>query len=395
MRLDSPETLLNSIREPAAILDSEGRVHAVNTPWAQVSADLALAGDRFGKGCDYLTQCLELRTDKPVEAIVRGLRDVLEGKSEAFEMAYACDRAPPPCHFEIVASALPTPEGRGALVMHHDITERKRLEVESRLTEDRLRYVLEMLPEGFWDWNLVTDDVYYSDRWVESLGYAVGELEPHVNAWVKLLHPADLDRVMDATYGYIEGRYPVYRCETRLKRKDGSYRWNIDRARIVARDEAGKALRMIGMEIDISDRKEAEFLIEEQSKRLMDLSTPLIPINDDVVVMPLVGSIDAGRAEQVLSSLLNGLTRTRAGVAIIDVTGVSLIDSHVAGVLGNAAKAVQLLGAQVVLTGVRPEVATILVGLDIDWKNIVMRGTLQAGIAYATRAELARRAPAL
>ena len=82
-------------------------------------------------------------------------------------------------------------------------------------------------------------------------------------------------------------------------------------------------------EIDISDRKEAEFLIEEQSK-------------------PPHGSLDA----------------------------------------------IQLLGAQVVLTGVRPEVATILVGLDIDWKNIVMRGTLQAGIAYATRAELARRGAA-
>jgi rsbT co-antagonist protein RsbR len=391
MRLYSSELLLSSIREPAAILDHQGRVHAVNPAWTRVGAELAFAGEGFGTGCDYLAKCNETRGDTPAAAITRGLRDVLDGKSEAFQMTYACDRAPPPCHFELVASALPGPEGPGALVMHYDISEQKRLEAISHETEERLRYVLEMLPEGFWDWNLVTDDVYYSDRWVEALGYQVGEIEPHVNAWVKLLHPDDLNRVLEATYGYIEGRYPVYRCETRLRRKDGSYRWNIDRARIVARDKNGKATRMIGMEVDISDRKEAEFLIEEQSKRLMDLSTPLIPINEDVVVMPLVGSVDAQRAQQVLASLLNGLTRTRAGVAIIDVTGVSLIDSHVAGVLVNAAKAVQLLGAQVVLTGVRPEVATILVGLNINWSNIVMRGTLQAGIAYATRAEFARR----
>ncbi|HZF47288.1 MAG TPA: polyvinylalcohol dehydrogenase, partial [Polyangiaceae bacterium] len=63
-----------------------------------------------------------------------------------------------------------------------------------------------------------------------------------------------------------------------------------------------------------------------------------------------------------------------------------------AAVLVNAAKAVQLLGAQVVLTGVRPEVATILVGLDIAWENIVLRGTLQSGIAYATTAARARHA---
>ncbi len=174
--------------------------------------------------------------------------------------------------------------------------------------------------------------------------------------------------------------------------KNGTYRWNFDRGRIVARDASGKPLRVIGMEIDITERKEAELVIAEQSRRLMDLSTPLIPISDRVVVMPLIGTVDPERAEQVISTLLHGLSRAGATVAILDITGVGLIDSHVAEVLVNAAKAVELLGAQVVLTGVRPEVATILVGLGVDWGNIVMRGTLQAGIAYATSVERARPA---
>ncbi|WP_437626515.1 STAS domain-containing protein [Sorangium sp. So ce1151] len=97
--------------------------------------------------------------------------------------------------------------------------------------------------------------------------------------------------------------------------------------------------------------------------------------------------VDAQRADQVLATLLEGLGRAQASVAILDVTGVSLIDAHVASVLVNAAKAVGLLGAQVVLTGLRPEVARTLVKLDVPWGNIVMRGTLQSGIAYATRAE--------
>lgn len=391
MRIDSPEAILNSIREPAAILNHDGRIHAANGPWAQVGPDQALAGKSFGAGVDYLARCIETRGDSLAEDIARGVRRVLTGESTTFAMEYACKQDTGKCHFELVATALPTSEGTGALIIHNDITERKKLEAGKKESDDLLRYFLEMLPEGFWDWNLTNDAVYYSDRWVESLGYTRSEVAPHVNGWVSLLHPDDTERVLEACKGYIEGRYPSYRCETRLRMKDGRYRWNIDRARIVARDEDGKATRIVGMEIDITDRKEAEFLIEEQARKMMDLSTPLIPISEEVVVMPLIGAIDAQRAQLVLSSLLNGLSHRRASVAIIDVTGVSLIDSHVAQVLVNAAKAVQLLGAQVVLTGVRPEVATILVSLDIDLKNIVMRGTLQSGITYATALPRDRR----
>ncbi|WP_437320581.1 PAS domain-containing protein [Sorangium sp. So ce385] len=389
MPVVSPEALLSSLREPAAILDHEGHLAAVNAAWSQVSAEQALAGGRFGIGSDYLTCCAEVRGAEIGAVLARGVRDVLAARSRSFTLEYACDRAAPPLHFELVASALPTGGGPGALLTHHDVTERQRLAQARSEAEAQLKYVLEMLPEGYWEWNIETNHVHYSDRWCESLGYAPGEIEPHIDAWAKLVHPDDLPRVLDTAYGYIEGRYPSYQCETRVRMKSGKYRWNIDRARIVARDASGKPLRMVGMEIDITERKEAELVIQEQSKRLRDLSTPLIPITDKVVVMPLVGLVDAQRADQVLSTLLEGLSRHQASVAILDVTGVSLIDSHVASVLVNAAKAVGLLGARVVLTGLRPEVAKTLVKLDVPWGNIVMRGTLHAGIAYATSVERA------
>lgn len=390
MRVDSLGVVLDSIREPAAILAQDGRIHAVNARWPQVSAARAIAGDRFGVGGDYLKLCADVRGAPPVEELARGVRDVLAGRSEAVTVEYTCDGAGPRRHFEIVASALPTSDGLGALVVHREITAQKELAEAHRDLEERHRFVLELLPEGYWDWNLETEYLYYSDRWIASLGYTREEIVPHAQAWVDLLHPDDRERVLDAMFGYAEGRYPTYSCETRVRMKSGKYRWNLDRGRSIARDANGKARRIIGMEIDITERKEAELVIQDQSRRLMMLSTPLIPISDQVLVMPLIGSVDAQRAEQVLATLLEGITERQASVAILDITGMSLIDEHVAAVLVNVAKAVQLLGAQVVLTGVRPEVATILVGLDVDLGNIVMRGTLQAGIAYATATERAR-----
>jgi rsbT co-antagonist protein RsbR len=102
------------------------------------------------------------------------------------------------------------------------------------------------------------------------------------------------------------------------------------------------------------------------------------------MVMPLVGAVDSQRAQQVLSALLEGIAGSRARVAILDITGVAVVDTQVANALIRAAQAVKLLGAQVVLTGIRPEVAQTLVGLGADLSGIITRSSLQSGIAYAT-----------
>jgi rsbT co-antagonist protein RsbR len=112
------------------------------------------------------------------------------------------------------------------------------------------------------------------------------------------------------------------------------------------------------------------------------------------MVMPLIGTIDTRRARQVVEALLDGIAQTRAQVAILDITGVPLVDSQVADVLVRSAQAVKLLGAQVVLTGIRPEVAQTLVGLGVDMRGIVTRSTLQSGIAFAFRRANARAASA-
>jgi rsbT co-antagonist protein RsbR len=148
---------------------------------------------------------------------------------------------------------------------------------------------------------------------------------------------------------------------------------------------------------DITGRKHAEEALRQslhleetiraQNAALAELSTPLIPISDDVTVMPLIGAVDSRRAQQVMETLLEGIAQTRARVAILDITGVPVVDTQVANALIRAAQSVKLLGAQVILTGIRPEVAQTLVGLGADLSAITTRSSLQSGIAYATNKE--------
>jgi anti-anti-sigma regulatory factor len=150
-------------------------------------------------------------------------------------------------------------------------------------------------------------------------------------------------------------------------------------------------MAVLGNGLDITERKRSEkertrlheSIIQEQAASLRELSTPLIPLSRRIVAMPLIGRIDSGRAQQIMDVLLQGIADHQATTAILDITGVPIVDNRVATVLLEAAQAVRLLGAQVILTGIRPDVAQSLVSLDMQLTDIVTRGSLQAGIAYA------------
>lgn len=162
---------------------------------------------------------------------------------------------------------------------------------------------------------------------------------------------------------------------------------------IVKDTATGEVLGLGTVTRNITAQKQAEAeqqrlkdeIIRVQEAALAELSTPLIPLSDHVLVMPLIGSIDERRAQRVIETLLHGVSARQAQVAIIDVTGVSTVDTRTADVLIRAAKSAQLLGASVVLTGIRADVAQTLIQLGVDLSRITTRATLQAGIAYAMR----------
>jgi len=172
---------------------------------------------------------------------------------------------------------------------------------------------------------------------------------------------------------------------------DGTTGW-LRTSKVPLHDTSGAVIGVLGTYEDITALKQAEaarlreqeHTIEVQQLVLQELSTPLIPISDQIVVLPLIGTIDTRRAQQVLDTLLHGISTMRSRIAILDVTGVSVIDTQVANVLLQAAQAATLLGAEVVLTGIRPDIAQTLVSLGIDLQGIVPRATVQSGIAYAT-----------
>lgn len=136
---------------------------------------------------------------------------------------------------------------------------------------------------------------------------------------------------------------------------------------------------------EAENRRLQEEIIRMQEETLRAMSTPLIPIAESVVVMPLIGAVNNTRAQQVIETLLNGVMAHRAAVAILDVTGVPVVDAEVADGLIQAAQGVALLGAEVVLTGIRPEMARTLVELGTDLRGLVTRSTLQSGVEYALR----------
>ncbi|XXT15962.1 PAS domain-containing protein [Sorangium sp. So ce429] len=158
-------------------------------------------------------------------------------------------------------------------------------------------------------------------------------------------------------------------------------------------DERGEPIGLGGIVTEITSLRRAEAdrsalqekIIASQQAALRELSTPLIPLADKVVAMPLVGTIDSARAEQIMETLLAGISGQSAHTAILDITGVRAVDTLVADALTRTARAAQLLGTRVVLTGVRPEVAQTLVTLGVDLSGITTLSTLQSGIAHALR----------
>ena len=169
---------------------------------------------------------------------------------------------------------VPLPGG-GCVRTYSDTTSRRESEravqdSEARLraSKERLAHALDSGSDGLWDWNLTTGAAWFSDRWYRMLGYEAGELDPHLNSWNRIIHPDDAERAVAAMRDHLKGMTPLYECEYRLLRKDGTPIHVLTRGRIVERDETGRALRIVGTQIDITRRKNAEDALRLSEERL-------------------------------------------------------------------------------------------------------------------------------
>ena len=181
----------------------------------------------------------------------------------------------------------------------------------------------------------------------------------------------------------LESREPKPNIIEAVRGASGRTAW-VETTKAPLFDADGELIGVAGTFRDITEDKLAEqAALAEQRDALQAMATPLLPVADGVVVVPLIGDLDPARAEQVMQTLLDGVVKHRARVAILDITGLQTIDTAAAAGLLRAARAIRLLGAEAIVTGVRAGVAQTLVDLGTDLGGIVVLGDLKAGIAHA------------
>ncbi|HEU4323228.1 MAG TPA: PAS domain-containing protein [Roseiflexaceae bacterium] len=285
----------------------------------------------------------------------------------------------------------------------HDITGSEEMQAALNASNDRYRHMVANVPGMVYQFRLAPDGTpsfhYVSEGCREIYGLSPEQIEDDAALILSVVHPDDQAEFGRSVRASGEELTP-WRWEGRVVLEGGAQKWLQGAARPSHRPDG--TLVWDGLLIDISARKQAEAalraereqaereqlrlheqIIQAQAVALAELSTPLIPISEQVVVMPLVGAMDSQRAQHVLETLLHGIEQQRARVAILDITGVPVVDTQVAQVLVRAAQASQLIGARVILTGIRPEIAQTLVGLGIDLGSVTTYGTLQQGVARA------------
>ena len=171
--------------------------------------------------------------------------------------------------FDRYSSPLQDSKGKnyGRIWYFRDITERKRAEEALRQSEERLLLACEAADAGLWDLDIPTGQAYVSPYYLPMLGYAVGELPSTYETWLQLLHPDDRDRMMSVVQKRIEEKDENDEVEFRLKAKTGEWRWILGRGRVIASDRRGKSRRMVGVHVDITERKRAEELLRESEAK--------------------------------------------------------------------------------------------------------------------------------
>ena len=168
----------------------------------------------------------------------------------------------------LLDSGVPRFDGEGGFLGYIgsciDVTKRKQ-------AEQRWKFAIEGAGDGLWDWNVPQGTVFFSPKWKSMLGYGQDEIGGGLDEWSKRVHPEDLPLAMAEAQAHLAATTPSYVSEHRVKCKDGSWKWILDRGLVVERDAAGQGVRMIGTHTDISARKHAEAELLQHRSHLEEL----------------------------------------------------------------------------------------------------------------------------
>lgn len=155
----------------------------------------------------------------------------------------------------------------------HDLTERKLAEQAKKISDVRWQFAIDGSDLGLWDWNMQTNEVFFSKRWKSMLGFKDNEIQGSLDEWDKRIHPDDKEKVLADLNNYLEGKSKTYSNEHRVSCKDNSYKWILDRGKVVSKTKDGKPLRMIGTHTDITAQKKHIEIIKENESKLSEAQT--------------------------------------------------------------------------------------------------------------------------
>ncbi len=261
------ESILGSFAGHVAVIDRTGRILVVNSKWLMFSAENGAGFDpSIGPGANYLAACAKAAESGDLSATqaLLGIKSVMAGQREYFEMVYPCHSPKEQRWFTMVVTPLTRAEG-GAVIKHTDITQHRIAESKLRESETRFRYMADTAPVMIWMSGLDRLCTYFNQGWLDFTGRTLHQ--ELGNGWVKGVHPDDLQRCLQ-TYTRAFDAQQKFIMEYRLRRADGQYRWIIDSGVprfLNDRTFAG----YIGCCFDITERKELATARMEFSGRLI------------------------------------------------------------------------------------------------------------------------------
>ena len=302
---------LDALSTSIAVLNEIGEIIFVNKAWRDFGNDNPPTPANIYEGSNYLTVCDNVIQGSADSAIAKltatGIRTVIKGEMQVFEIEYPCNSLTVERWFVLRVTRFSEEGPVFVTISHENITglkkgesdirilnqtlenkvnerttelaesnrrllkeieERKQVEQALRQSEERWKFALEGAGDGVWDWNLLTNEVYFSDQWKAMLGFEVNEITSSLDEWSKRVHPEDLEQCLADIQLHLDGKVPFYSNIHRMICKDSSILWIIDRGKVVGRDTIGNAVRMIGTHKDISQRKKVEDNIKQISTRL-------------------------------------------------------------------------------------------------------------------------------
>ncbi|MCC5640396.1 PAS domain-containing protein [Nostoc sp. CHAB 5844] len=197
--------------------------------------------------------------------------------------------------------------------LEREINERQQVEAALRYSEERWHLAVSGTSEAIWDWNILTNQTFRSERWFEMLGYEPDELSSNDDEWSKRIHPDDYEPVIAAQQAYILQQTPDYNVEYRLRRKDGSYGWFRSRAKAVW-DEQGNPVRLVGSLGETTDRKQVELVLQEREAMLRRIGDNL----PNGAIYQVIRELDGSDRFYYLSAGIEKLMEVKAEDALKD-----------------------------------------------------------------------------